>query len=178
MDAPTPAPFTFAELTPTAFLDRSAHAFAPRPAIVDGDQRFTYAEFADRSKRLAGALHSLGVEPGDRVAALASNSHVMLEAHHGVPYAGAVLVPLNTRLSVNELVHIVGHSGARVLIATRELADQARQVADETGVELSPRATATTRWSSPARRASSPSPTSTACSRSTTRPGRPACPRA
>lgn len=136
MDAPTPAPFTFAELTPTAFLDRSAHAFAPRPAIVDGDQRFTYAEFADRSKRLAGALHSLGVEPGDRVAALASNSNVMLECHHGVPYAGAVLVPLNTRLSVPELAHIVSHSGATVLVATRELGEQARAVAGETGVEL------------------------------------------
>ena len=97
-----PAPFTFSELTPTAYLDRSAHAFATRAAVVDGGRRFTYAEFADRSQRLAGALHALGVEPGDRVAALATNSHVMLEAHHGVPWAGAVLVPLNTRLSVGE----------------------------------------------------------------------------
>lgn len=130
------ASFTFSELTPTAFLDRSAHAFAPRTAIVDGDRRFTYAEFGDRSRRLAGALADLGVTPGDRVAALATNSHVMLEAHHGVPYAGAVLVPLNTRLSRDELVHIIGHSGARVLIVTRELTDLAREVAAETGVDL------------------------------------------
>jgi fatty-acyl-CoA synthase len=131
-----PAPFTFSELTPTAYLERSAHAFAQRTAVVDGDQRFTYAQFADRSQRLAGALHSLGVEPGDRVAALATNSHVMLEAHHGVPWAGAVLVPLNTRLSVGELVHIVEHSGAAVLIATRELAEQARAVSEQVDVEL------------------------------------------
>ncbi|MHC1562941.1 acyl--CoA ligase family protein [Actinomycetospora sp. C-140] len=132
----TPAAFSFAELTPTAFLDRSAHAFATRDAIVDGDGRFTYAEFGARSRRLAGALHEMGIEPGDRVAALATNSHVMLECHHGVPYAGAVLVPLNTRLSVDEIVHIVEHSGARLLIATRELVENARAVAERTGVQL------------------------------------------
>ena len=142
MSAPTdpataaPAPFTFTELTPTAFLDRSAHAFGPRTAIVDGDRRFTYAEFSDRSRRLAGALRDLGVAPGDRVAALATNSSVMLEAHHGVPFAGAVLVPLNTRLSRQEMVHIVGHSGATLLLATSDLAERAREVADEAGVTL------------------------------------------
>jgi fatty-acyl-CoA synthase len=60
----------------------------------------------------------------------------MLEAHHGVPYAGAVLVPLNTRLSVDELTHIVEHSGARVMIVTRELAEQANAVAERVDVEL------------------------------------------
>ena len=128
----TPAAFTFTELTPTAFLDRSARAFGPRTAVVDGERRFTYAEFADRSRRLAGALQAAGVAPGDRVAALATNSHVMLEAHHGVPYAGGVLVPLNTRLSRDEIVHIVAHAGATVLLVTRELADLARRVADGT----------------------------------------------
>ena len=132
----TPAPFSFAELTPTAFLDRAAHVFATRDAVVDGDRRFTYAEFGARSRRLAGALHELGIEPGDRVAALATNSHVMLECHHGVPYAGAVLVPLNTRLSVDEIVHIVEHAGAKLLIATRELVEHARAVAERTGVAL------------------------------------------
>ncbi|PVZ09989.1 acyl--CoA ligase family protein [Actinomycetospora cinnamomea] len=136
MERVTPAPFSFTELTPTAFLDRSAHAFASRDAIVDEGVRFTYAEFGARSRRLAGALHELGIEPGDRVAALCTNSHVMLECHHGVPYAGAVLVPLNTRLSVDEIVHIVEHSGARLLIVTRELVTQARAVAERTGVEL------------------------------------------
>ena len=136
LNTPTPASFTFSELTPTAFLDRAEHAFADRLAIVDGDRRFTYAEFADRSRRLAGALGALGVRPGNRVAALATNSHVMLEAHHGVPFAGAVLVPLNTRLSADELVHIVTHSGCRVLLATRELAELAGTVAERTGATL------------------------------------------
>ena len=136
MEHVTAAAFSFTELTPTAFLDRAAHAFAARDAIVDGERRFTYAEFGARSRRLAGGLHELGVEPGDRVAVLATNSHVMLECHHGVPYAGAVLVPLNTRLSVDEIVHIVEHSGARLLIATRELVEQARAVAERLDIEL------------------------------------------
>ena len=142
-NTPMPAPFTFTELSPTAFLDRSEHAFAERTAIVDpgaggagAERRFTYREFAERSRRLAGVLGALGVRPGDRVAVLATNSHVMLEAHHGVPYAGAVLVPLNTRLSADELVHIVEHSGSRVLLATSELAELAGTVAERTGTTL------------------------------------------
>jgi fatty-acyl-CoA synthase len=144
---PMPAPFTFAELTPTAFLDRSEHAFAERTAIVDPgasggpgegqvERRFTYRQFAERSRRLAGVVGALGANPGDRVAVLATNSHVMLEAHHGVPYAGAVLVPLNTRLSADELVQIVEHSGARVMLATKELAEVAATVAERTGATL------------------------------------------
>ena len=130
------ASFTFAPLTPTSFLARSAAVFADRVAVVDGDRRLTYADLLDRSKRLAGALAGLGVEPGDRVAALCVNSHVMLELHHGVPMRGAVLVPLNVRLSVDELAWIVGHSGAGVLVATPELEPAAREVAARTGVRL------------------------------------------
>ncbi|MEV8546497.1 acyl--CoA ligase family protein [Streptomyces sp. NPDC051572] len=130
------ADFTFSPLTPTAFLDRAASVFASRPAIVEGELRFTYAQFADRSRRLAGGLRSLDVRPGDRVAALCVNSHVMLEMHNGVPYAGAVLVTLNIRLSVEELVYVVGHSGAKVLVATADLAERAQAVAAATGVRL------------------------------------------
>ncbi|HEY2220669.1 acyl--CoA ligase family protein [Actinomycetospora sp.] len=146
-NTPTPALFTFAELTPTAFLERSEHAFAERTAVVDPgargaagegpvERRFTYRQFAERSRRLAGVVGALGANPGDRVAVLATNSHVMLEAHHGVPWAGAVLVPLNTRLSADELVHIVEHAGARVMLATSELAELAATVAERTGAAL------------------------------------------
>lgn len=123
------ARFTFTPLTPSAYLERAARVFQHRTAIVDGGRNFSYAEFGDRSHRLAGALHGLGVQPGDRVAALCVNSHVMLELHNGVPLAGAVLVPLNIRLSRDELTYILRHSGARVLIATAELADAAAEVA-------------------------------------------------
>ena len=130
------AGFTFSELTPSAYLDRAGWVYRDRVAIIDGGRSFTYAEFAQRAHRLAGALQSLGVRRGDRVAALCVNSHVMLELHNGVPLAGAVLVPLNIRLSPDELIYIAAHSGARVLVATAELAKVAADVAAATGARL------------------------------------------
>jgi fatty-acyl-CoA synthase len=116
-------------LTPTAFLDRSAVVHGDRTALVDGDLRLTYAELAERCRRLAGALVGRGVVPGDRVSVLAPNTHLALEAHFGVPWSGAVLNALNTRLSVSELAYIVGHAGSRILLADAELAGVARAVA-------------------------------------------------
>ena len=131
-----PAGFAFSTLTPTAFLGRSAVVHGDRLAVVDGPRRFTYAEFANRSWRLAGALADRGVAPGDRVAVLAANSHVMLECHNGVPMAGGVLVPLNVRLSSRELSDIARHSGAETLICTDEFADLAGGVAAAMGATL------------------------------------------
>ena len=85
------ADFTFSELTPTAFLELSERVFGHRTAVVDGEVRLTYAELGARSRALTGLLAALGVGPGDLVAALCTNSHVMLELHHGVPLRGAVL---------------------------------------------------------------------------------------
>ncbi len=130
------ADFTFSELTPTAFLRRSAQVYAERTALVDEGLRLTYAELYDRCLRLTGVLAALGVEPGDRVAVLATNSHVLLEMHYGVPMRGAVLVPLNIRLSPEELVYILRHSGSTVLVVTEEFADVGPAVAAQTGVRL------------------------------------------
>jgi fatty-acyl-CoA synthase len=121
-----PADCSFEPLTPTAFLTRSAIVHRDRVAVVDGTQRLTYAELRERAARLAGMLALLGVEPGGRVAVLAANSHVMLEAHYGVPLARAVLVALNMRLSAGELGYILDHSGASVLVCDSELEPLAR----------------------------------------------------
>ena len=129
-------PFTFSQLTPTAFLERSARVFPDRTAVIDGDRRFSYREFADRSRRLAGALAARGIFPGDRVAALCSNSSAMLELHNGAPWAGAVLVPLNVRLSAEELEYILRHCGARFLIADDQLRGTAAEVASAVGIPL------------------------------------------
>jgi acyl-CoA synthetase (AMP-forming)/AMP-acid ligase II len=118
---------SFEPLTPLRFLDRAAAVFAGEVAVVDGDVRRTYAEFGERCRRFAGALRELGVEPGDRVAVLAPNSSLLLEAHYGVPGCGAVLVALNFRLSAGELAAILEHSGARLLLFDRELAAPAAQ---------------------------------------------------
>jgi fatty-acyl-CoA synthase len=103
-------------LTPLGFLERSSTLFADRRAVVDGDRHWTYREFSERVHRLAGLLHGLGVESGDRVAVLALNNSLLLESHYGVPLAGAVLVALNTRLSLPELQHIINHSESKVLL--------------------------------------------------------------
>jgi fatty-acyl-CoA synthase len=99
-------------LTPIRFLRYSSQQYPGRTAVVCGDQRFTYAQFADRVSRLAGALRAMGVEAGDRVAFLSANCHRLLEAYYGVLEAGAVLLPLNIRLSSRELAYILNDSEA------------------------------------------------------------------
>jgi fatty-acyl-CoA synthase len=109
-------------LTPLSFLERSAAAFPARVAVVDGDRRLTWAEVRDRARRLAVALQDAGVRKGDRVAFLAFNTPELLEAHYGVPAAGAVLVAINTRLTSGEIAYILDHSGARLLVVDAALA--------------------------------------------------------
>jgi fatty-acyl-CoA synthase len=121
-------PTGHAPLTPTSFLDRSAYVYGERIAVVDGDRRLTYHQLRDRCLAQASVLRDLGVEVGDRVAVLARNSLVMLESHYGVPYAGAVLVALNVRLSVDELRYIVEHAGCTVIFAEPELRSVAEQI--------------------------------------------------
>ncbi len=111
-------------LTPLRFLERSARVWAQRPAVVSGGRTFTYAEHHDRVRRLAGALSELGVEPGDRVATLLPNVASMLELHYAVPGIGAVLVPLNTRLTADDYGYVLEHSGARLVVVAPELERQ------------------------------------------------------
>jgi fatty-acyl-CoA synthase len=102
-------------LTPIRFLRYAEQQFPQRTAIVCGKERFTYAQFAERVSRLAGALRKAGVQPGDRVAFLSTNCHRLLEAYYGVIEAGAVLLPLNIRLTPQELAYVLNDSGSRVL---------------------------------------------------------------
>ena len=128
------AEFTFAPLTPASFLDRSAAVFGDRTAVIDGERQFTYTELLDRCRRLTSALHSRGIGREDRVAALCTNSHVLLELHQAVPMLGAALVSLNTRLSATEMTDLLAHCGASILVATHEFADLARRLADQAGL--------------------------------------------
>jgi fatty-acyl-CoA synthase len=107
-------------LTPIRFLRYAEQQYSSKTAIVCGDQRFTYAQFAERASRLAGALREAGVQPGDRVAFLSLNCHRLLEAYFGVLDAGAVLLPLNFRLAPQELAYILNDSGAKVLFLQKE----------------------------------------------------------
>ncbi len=117
-------------LTPLRFLERSAYVWADRPAVVSGKDTWTYAEHHDRVRRAAGALRELGVEPGDRVAALLPNVHEMLELHYAAPGIGAVLVPLNTRLTPEDYAYILDHSGAKVVVVNEELREMLSEAPD------------------------------------------------
>jgi len=130
------AAVSFEPLTPTAFLERAGEVYADRTAVIDGEDRYTYAQFLDRCLRLSGALRRMGVPEGGRVAVLAPNTHVLLESHYGVPFAGAVLVALNVRLTASDLAFIVAHSGAQVLIYDHEYEAIARAVAAEASADL------------------------------------------
>jgi fatty-acyl-CoA synthase len=126
----------FEPLTPVAFLVRAGRTFADRIAVIDEDRRYTYAQFLDRALRLAGALRALGVSEGDRVAVLAPNTHVLLETHYGVPFAGAVLVALNPRLTPSDLAQIVAHAGASVLIYDHGFEAAAAEIAQKVSAGL------------------------------------------
>jgi len=109
-------------LTPLSFLRRSASVFRDKPAMLHRGRTTTYAELAERALRLARALQGVGIQKGDRVAVLSPNTPAMLEAHFGVPAAGAVLVALNTRLTSQEIGYILSDCEARTLLVDSELA--------------------------------------------------------
>jgi fatty-acyl-CoA synthase len=104
-------------LTPLDFARRARKLYGERDAVIDGEMRWTYARFLDRCDRWSSALQQLGVRQGDRVAYLAPNTHAQLESFYAVPQIGAVLVPLNYRLTANDFVYLINHSGARVVCA-------------------------------------------------------------
>jgi fatty-acyl-CoA synthase len=107
-------------LTPLSFLERSAKVYPAHTAIIHGEQRFTYAEFYARSRKLASALASRGIGKGDTVSVMLANTPPMLECHYGVPMTGAVLNTLNTRLDAAILAFTLDHAETKVLIVDRE----------------------------------------------------------
>src|SRR5947209_797493 len=104
-------------LTPMEFMRRTRRLYPVREAVVDGELRLTYAEFFDRCDRWSTALQGLGLAQGDRVAYIAPNTHAQLESFYAVPQIGAVLVPINYRLTADDWVYIINHSGAKVVCA-------------------------------------------------------------
>jgi acyl-CoA synthetase (AMP-forming)/AMP-acid ligase II len=102
-------------LTPVRFLRYAEQQYPASTAVVCGPERFTYAQFAGRVARLAGALRQLGIEDGDRVAFLSANCHRLLEAYYGVLEAGGILLPLNIRLAAGELAYVLNDAGAKIL---------------------------------------------------------------
>ena len=110
-------------LSPIEFARRARRLYGTREAVVDGDERFTYEAFLGRCDRWSSALQSLGVRQGDRVVYIAPNTHAQLESFYAVPQIGAVLVPVNYRLTADDFSYIINHSGARVVCAHEDYLD-------------------------------------------------------
>ena len=115
-------------LTPIRCLYRGVDLFGKKTGVVSGERRFTYTEFGERSERLAFGLLSEGIRPGDRVAYLSFNNHELLEGYFGVPLAGAVVMPLNVRLTPFELAGILNHAEARIAIYEADFAPLAAKL--------------------------------------------------
>ncbi len=120
----------FEPLSPVSFLRRAAQVAPAHTAVIHGDRRYTYAQFYERSCRLAKALSQRGVGQGDCVAIMGANTPEMLEAHNGVPMLGAVLNSLNIRLDAHTIAFILDHGEARVLLTDCGFSDTVREALD------------------------------------------------
>lgn len=100
----------------TQSIHRNAQIRGNKIATINGDRQHTWKQLKDRIARFAGALKSIGVQDGDRVAILALNSDRYFEYYFGVPWAGACVVPLNIRWSAPENAYSLKDAGAEVLV--------------------------------------------------------------
>ena len=115
-------------LTPMEFARRARRLYADREAVIDGSLRLTYGQFFERCDRWSAAMQTFGIRPGDRVAYIAPNTHAHLESFYAVPQIGAVVVPINYRLSADDFAYIINHSGARLVCAHRDYLDTVESI--------------------------------------------------
>ena len=112
----------FAPLSPLGFLERTAEVYPERLAIVHGSLRQTWAQTYARCRQLASALRRSGIGKNDTVAVMLPNTPPMVEAHFGVPMAGAVLNAINTRLDPETVAFMLDHGEAKAVIVDPEFA--------------------------------------------------------
>lgn len=124
-----------APLTPLDWKRRAIKYYPEKVAVIDEEKTFTYKEFGDRTDRLAFALHQSGVQQGDHVAVMLPNTHYMLECFYGICQMGAVMVPLNYRLTAKDLEYIINHSDAKTLIVDAEFGKLIEEIQDKLPIE-------------------------------------------
>jgi fatty-acyl-CoA synthase len=117
-------------LSPLEFARRTRRLHGHREAVRDGDLRLSYEQFFDHCDRWSAVLQGLGVARGDRVATIAPNVHQQLAAFYAVPQIGGVLVPVNYRLTAEDFVYIVNHSGSSVLCVDQDYLDDVDAIRD------------------------------------------------
>ncbi|MGI9337042.1 MAG: AMP-binding protein [Gammaproteobacteria bacterium] len=126
----------FEALSPLSLIHRAARIHGDAPSAVYGDVVYTWRQTHERAIRLGRALQKAGIAPGDVVAVLLPNIPPFLEAMFGVPFCGAVLNPLNTRLDAASLAFILKHSGAKALLTDSAFAPAARAAVAEAGGDM------------------------------------------
>ena len=112
-------------------LPKAAKLYGKNEAVICGDLRMNYRTLAERVWSLARGLQGLGLEQGDRVGIIHENCHIFLEAYFAAAHLGLILVPLNFRLSRNELAMILGDSQSRVLIAQHKFLDRVGGITEQ-----------------------------------------------
>jgi len=112
----------FAAISPLSFIERTAEVYPDRLAIVHGGLRQTWGQTYERCRCLASALQRAGIGKNDAVAVMLPNTPAMVEAHFGVPMAGAVLNALNTRLDADTIAFMLDHGEAKAVIVDPEFA--------------------------------------------------------
>jgi fatty-acyl-CoA synthase len=121
----------FVPLSPLSFIARTAFVYPKRISAVQGERQYTWLETYTRCRQLASALKGRGIGKGDTVAAMLPNVAQMLEAHFGVPMAGAVLNTLNTRLDAEALAFMLDHGEAKVLLTDPEFSGVIEQALEK-----------------------------------------------
>ncbi|OGL17775.1 MAG: AMP-dependent synthetase [Candidatus Rokubacteria bacterium RIFCSPLOWO2_12_FULL_71_19] len=101
-------------------IARNARLFRDRTALIQEGQRVTHGEYLARVERLAGGLASAGMVPGDRIAVLAQNSLEFLDLYGAAARLGAILVPINWRLSADEITYVISDAAPRIIVAGAE----------------------------------------------------------
>ncbi|RKQ35710.1 long-chain-fatty-acid--CoA ligase [Oceanobacillus halophilus] len=125
----------FTPLTPLDWKRRAVKYYPEKVAIIDEDKEFTYKEFGERTDKLAIALSEAGIKEGDHVAVMLPNTHYMLESFYGICQLGAVMVPLNYRISASDMEYIINHSDAKMLIVDEEFAAPIEEIVDNLSLE-------------------------------------------
>jgi fatty-acyl-CoA synthase len=130
----------YTPITPLLFLERSAQIYPNKVAVIHGKLRQTWSQTYERCRRLASALQKHGIGLGDTVAVMLPNTPPMVEAHFGIPMAGAVLNALNTRLDPESIAFMLNHGEAKVVIVDPEFSGVMKKALEiakqETGREF------------------------------------------
>lgn len=120
----------FTSLTPLDWKRRAVKYYPNKVAVIDGEKKFTYKQFSERTDLLSKALYQVGIREKDHVAVMLPNTHYMLECFYGISQLGAVMVPLNYRISSSDMEYIINHSDAKMLIVDAEFAGSIEKIKD------------------------------------------------